>query len=786
MNPISARHSTLFAVPILATFLAQTPGQDAPLVPRPIAPQAEKPMPRPDPVKGYDRVDAATAAIADRTRAPRAAHADGPVAQQLLTRRPASGGQVLFADADDGRTWASGDTYKASFGRDGFTYVPFLGSDAPRNYPMQFALQSVAVAGKPIAFDRQALPTRQGQRVVFDRGVIQEIYDLSPDGVEQTFVVDATAAGDVTVAMQVHGELREDGDRAGLQFVNERGGVHYGDAFVVAGEGKRAIASSFADGQLHLHVAATQRPAGALVIDPIISTHYVGSTAQDCAESDVAFDASNARYMLVWQRQFSQTDIDIWAEMRDTSGLLVPNSAQAIDNSSAYWRFPRVANLNAYDRFLVVAEVYVAGNPTGQQFTVWGRTVDAAGPFPRSGQFQISSTHSGEKRRPDVGGDAGLTTPSYWTVAYTRDFSATDRDIHARQVEATGTVRPGTILVEDTAGTIYDGVAISPSNGHMSADRRRWALAYTRYFNATDSDVYAATLSWDGQITQPSTAIDNSISAAFLPRISSALDLGSRLQFAITYAINGVAANIAAAIVDGQLATEVPNVNVASLVGMQGLSEVCVETDGCRFVVGFTRLADAYLTTLAVLGSNLVVHEPPQLVDASHAADTLQLASQASGGRVASATPPPTSHFGLVYIDTNTAVDRVVFTTYEGHGRGGYTARAYACGGVGIAAAGRPWLGGEAHVSLSGIGSEVPGMLIGLPGPALMICAGCRVGVDLAGPVIHVPNAASLTLPIPRVTHLAGATITVQGYAAGTGACLGVLRFSDALDIKVQ
>jgi hypothetical protein len=121
-------------------------------VPRPIAAQVEKPMPTPDPVKGSDRIDAA--AMAERGRPARHAHSDGPVAERILAAGPAARGRVLFADAADGRTWASGDTYKAAFGRDGFTYVPFLGSAAPRNYPVQFALDRVMVAGRPVAFDR--------------------------------------------------------------------------------------------------------------------------------------------------------------------------------------------------------------------------------------------------------------------------------------------------------------------------------------------------------------------------------------------------------------------------------------------------------------------------------------------------------------------------------------------------------------------------------------------------------------------------------------------------------
>src|SRR5690606_20321402 len=104
-----------------------------------------------------------------------------------------------FDTPGDGRIWAVGATFKASFGPDGFVYVPFFGSDAPRNYPVKFALRAVRVGGESVPFAATANATRDARRVTFDRGPVREIYDLDVDSVEQTFVVDSGLAGDVDV-----------------------------------------------------------------------------------------------------------------------------------------------------------------------------------------------------------------------------------------------------------------------------------------------------------------------------------------------------------------------------------------------------------------------------------------------------------------------------------------------------------------------------------------------------------------------------------------------------------
>ena len=55
---------------------------------------------------------------------------DQPQARQVF-EVPNLTGIVQFDTDEDGAHWVMGDSYKAKIARDGFTYIPFLGSKAP-------------------------------------------------------------------------------------------------------------------------------------------------------------------------------------------------------------------------------------------------------------------------------------------------------------------------------------------------------------------------------------------------------------------------------------------------------------------------------------------------------------------------------------------------------------------------------------------------------------------------------------------------------------------------------
>src|SRR6185295_13877142 len=82
---------------------------------------------------------------------------------------------VYFDAEEDGTLWAAADSYKARFDRAGATYVPFFGSRASRSFPVRMALRSIHVGGESVLFDADVAASREGNRVVFHRGSVDEV-----------------------------------------------------------------------------------------------------------------------------------------------------------------------------------------------------------------------------------------------------------------------------------------------------------------------------------------------------------------------------------------------------------------------------------------------------------------------------------------------------------------------------------------------------------------------------------------------------------------------------------
>lgn len=428
---------------------------------------------------------------------------------------------VLYDQPGDGSLLARGKTYKAQFAADGFTYVPFLGSDAPRNYPVKLVLQGIEANGKALAFNN-APPVRQGDRVVIDRGLVQEVYLLTPESVEQQFIFTGKpGSGDVVIRMAVQSDFASQDAGGMLRFANDLGGVTYSKAVTIDSAGRATDSpTSLVDGQsieISLPESLLSGSAYPITVDPMINTFVAASTAGSTAERDpdIAYDATDDGYLIVWEHNFSATDGDIYSERYDYNGTAMSSSLALIDGGFSNWRRPRVANNNFNNNYLVVAEVGTAG---ARQ--VWGRTRDAASNT-MGAQTQISDgAFSGDQFNADVGGDPYITTSaSFYCVVWQRNLTVTDTDILGRMVTpATGATSGSVILIENSGSSLYSNPSISNSNNTLL-----WNVAYQFTASATDEDIYGSQLSWSGGITTANFAIDSSGVNNTNPAVSGAI-----------------------------------------------------------------------------------------------------------------------------------------------------------------------------------------------------------------------------------------------------------------------
>ncbi len=435
----------------------------------------------------------------------------------------------LFANpvydvAADGSVWARGRTYKAHFAADGFTYVPFLGGSAPRNFPVTFSIDSIEVAGQPMAL-AQPIVKRDGNRVTIDRGGVVETYELTADSVEQLFVFNGKpGSGEARIHLNVQSEMS--GSRQGdkLSFANEFGMVSYTDAVAVDAAAERTSApTQLIDGRkIEISVPGSVM-AGAkypLTIDPVLSTFTLnapqGTGAFD-GRPDVAFDLVTGKWMMAWEENFSAADGDIYTVLCDASGAPVAGTVAAINSDTANARRPAMANNRQFAECFVAYEKGDA--PTRK---IFGRSRSSTANTVYS-DIQISeNTFSGDHHNADVGGDPNPLGAVYYCVTWQRDFSATDTDILARLIDVgADSTHGGTIGIANSSSTLDSTPAISNTDGPTVAQDQDWVIVWDHQASPTDHDIFAAQVHWDGVVSQPIYPIDNSGTDDRRPTVST-------------------------------------------------------------------------------------------------------------------------------------------------------------------------------------------------------------------------------------------------------------------------
>jgi len=615
------KHLALFAA-LAAPGFAQSNSE-----PRISETRTERPIPYQDSIK----VDAPSAIVGEsvvpRVRPTTAGVAaekshDGLETRMRTSARPTD--QLYYKAERDGTIWAVGRTYKAGFGAEGAMYVPFLGSNAPRNYPLQMSLVSVTTDGIDIPLAAPAAPVRDGDHIVIDRGPIDEVYELALDSVEQTFIVsERPAGGDLRFFVRLESEMTRSEDVDGFTFANALGSVHYGRAFVREANGHREpIASRLVEGGVEIEVGRDylSRATFPLVVDPVITTFATDTTAQDTYNSEVAYDLSTDRYLTVYEFNSSQSDGDIYAVLREANGS---NSYFAyLDISVENWRGPKCANLNKSNQFLMAAQV---ANVTGlPNWNIWAMTIEATTLV--SGWKTLISTadQSGAKYVADVGGDSyDGAGGSYYCVVWRRDFTQTDWDVHARLVRPDSTLLgTQTILVDNSGGSKDTSPSISKSAGTLGLNAA-WTVVWHREISTTNYNVRAARLSWDGLLVSPSTELTTGSGFEYFPHVSSPAADGRTLVVYqkdygdddLEYALlNGVSIDASGSL------TQLD----ASPTLFQDQRDCSVDTDGYRYVVAYAELYstsqtdyDIWISAFAPFAGTLVATESHKSLDFS-------------------------------------------------------------------------------------------------------------------------------------------------------------------------
>lgn len=489
--------------------------------PKTIAHEPSMPMQRP----------ARSSAVARSSAAPRSS-AIGQTSSAMIGVRPAAvAPQVHFDTTADGVVWARGERWKASFAPQATTFVPFFGSRAPKDYPVDLRVAKVVAGGRAIAFDADVQPVRDGARIRFERDAFTEIYDLGLDSVEQSFVfASAPRDGDLEVRVHVDSELARVPSDEGFALANEHGRIVLGRATVRDAAGRaQEIESELATGDMRLIVPASFLATAVfpVTIDPLISVFAIDTSPANDILPDVAYDATTGNYLTVEQRVFSSSDNDVFTVLTDASGNVI--SSGYVDVTTNDWEHPHVAD-NAYaSQFMVVAEVR-----TTTTSSIQGRQ-SAASAVNFGAVLTISGSEPGDKVLPDIGGDPTFLPPTYYLVTWQRNYASNDTDIHAALFSTSGNnVLFNTIFVDDSASTLDGAPRISKSDGAAPYTSQVWTIVWSHTFSGTDHDVFASQLAWNGAITQPTFVIDSTGNNDEFPVVSSIQDdIGGSRRFMV-------------------------------------------------------------------------------------------------------------------------------------------------------------------------------------------------------------------------------------------------------------
>lgn len=526
--------------------------------------------------------------------------------------------RVHFDEPGDGRVWARARTYKASFGDDGATYIPFLGSRAPRNFPVRV---DILAANGASDWAEQAVRgvRRDDDSVVLDRGAFREVWHLGLDAAEQTFEFDARPAssGDVSIrlALDTQLALRAQGD--GFALDGAHGGVRIGRATAIDADGRRLDLVSRAEGSSIALVVPANFLATArypLVVDPVYTTAALEGWVEECYLPDVAGGDGTGGFAAVYSFRYSATDHDVYT-VNVSYGTPDFASGVWVDTTTNSWAKARLA-YNALNRtFLTVANVQLVSPPSapGQ---VWCRARYA----PTSSQWSQNVVHAeagGADYYADVGGDPALVGPTYYLAVWSRDYSlVTDSDVRARLIDSFGNPVGGTIHLESSGE--YDWYPrISETNGRPPFATQRWTVAWTR--GTSGMDAWGTQLTWDGIIAAPAFAISNSLFFdEMFPAPSSLLDGDSGPRpWLVAYArSSGGPADIVTRVMSGT--STLASANLSTLEGLDPARNQHwpeIDSNGQRFVVSYSESdgnagsSDSFLATVAYAEGAIRVDE---------------------------------------------------------------------------------------------------------------------------------------------------------------------------------
>lgn len=678
---------------------------------------------------------------------------------QIFVSQPSHGVWIDPDPARDGRLWCRGDRYKMSFGANGAAYVPLFSSRTPQHYPLAFHLAGAT----------EAAPQRRGDGYVFERGAIEERWELKPEGAEQSFVLKTRPVGDALVIEVATALPFVGADGKGLHFRAEGwGDVVYGHAIAIEGSGARSpLTTTFAGGAIH--IALPRDATYPLVVDPFVTTIGVASNeAFDNRNPDVAYEAVANRWCVVMEERVSILDTDIKVRRFAADGTLL--DTDYFETSGAVADQPAVA-----------ASGPLQASGTGNFCVVWrersldivARSVVSSSPTPGTPIviFDAVGVVGSFALRPDV---AGAPTGQF-LIVYVQENTVLPPRIGYGRIGGLSGNSLGNVLLTTTG-------CVTPHVANAIGVNPDWAIAWNHQSSGClGGDVHLAVLNTALGVELQPTPIatsafddDRHVDVAWNGTQGIVVwdrDQGSHHDI-LGQAFERTAAGYSLLGGIRNLTALEPGVTLSA-----DQTDPVIGTDGLRFVVAYLEgsTPKPICATFAIVNNSIVCHEghvPIATANLDH--ENLGIAS--------SGPLDGNSHYFVVTDERDGINDYdIQGLFYDGRSPGAFFSTVNTgCLPLGaseaqLAVAGTSDVGHSFVVTMTGH-RALPFVLAGFPqNPTTTLCTllvqrQCRQGV--AFPLLSMNFGAQLTVFVPRDPGLVGLPLAFQGVdILATGAC---------------
>jgi hypothetical protein len=683
-----------------------------------------------------------------------------PQAQDAATKAPLRQHRlrdVLLDTPGDGNTWVLAPGYKMRLGTDAVEFIPYFGPRAPRNFPVRLRVASVRRGAEELPVASDAAPQVEGQRVIYARGAVQEVWDLRPDAAEQLFVVAPTPGrGDLVVAIDVECELARADAHDGLRWLAPGlGEVHYGDLKAYDGAARQVTApSQWTPRGIELRVPAAFVDAaeGPITIDPIVRQLIpLGNTPEEERNADIAYDGGRDRWLVVWERVFSARDIDIIASRYSGSGNHIEDVAVASGTRESL--NPTVATEAHFHMFLIcwdedrVADRVILARLRVPESTSQGNV------------FVAVDGANATNRNPQLGGTIALDSDvaNFLLVCEETDIVGSDARIVGARVTAGANVESVfTIASATTAAT-------RPTVSKIRRSGMPWLVTYhvqngaqheLRAIAVRGNDVRGPSRLIGTGTDGPSVDVDGD-GEQFVAVFARTMAQGDRDIIGVPMRVNGTTITL------------LPSVNLtraepdAAPVAGRDHAEPVIAFDGCRYT--YLYLENATGSIFSVRAATFLLGAAPAFSDShfpltSVTDDCRQLAIAAEG--TAAGDPGE-----LLVAHDRISAQGTGLQGFLFHGTtrlGGVTRVPTGCGLIAtdIQAQNEPALGARFRVRVDPLAPANTVIAIGGATRPLALCRGCSLGVF---PIVLTVPGIALDLPIACDPALLGAEIAIQG-----------------------